>query len=354
METRTRRNQLVKVSWSYVWLLLIFACTPKPQEPYTLIWSKGKPVSVSVDANLAASISIQLKDSEYPVLGDVIIQGGRHYFTPVIPFQRGLTYNVMSGSKLVLSFTVPADTTRSVPIVRNSYPSCDTVPANLLKIYVSFSEPMMEGRSSQYLQLYNNSSGDTVKNAFLDLQPELWNEDGTVLTLWLDPGRIKQDLIPNKNLGTVLNENQTYLLKVSKGWKSKQGAATTNDFERIFRTTKRDVFRPVLKSWKITATRDSIVVNLNETLDWSLLNTTITVQSGDKTIGTKTISGNCERQFILIPDKQLSAGSYSLNVEGRLEDLAGNNLNRLFETDVTDNKSTSQSKDVHTISFRID
>ena len=39
---------------------------------------------------------------------------------------------------------------------------------------------------------------------FLDLQPELWNAEGTVLTLWLDPGRIKRDLIPNKELGIPL------------------------------------------------------------------------------------------------------------------------------------------------------
>ena len=37
-----------------------------------------------------------------------------------------------------------------------------------------------------------------MKSIFLELENELWNPEHTQLTLWLDPGRIKRDLIPNQ------------------------------------------------------------------------------------------------------------------------------------------------------------
>ena len=60
-----------------------------------------------------------------------------------------------------------------------------------------FSQPMQEGVSAEHICLVKGEK-DTLKNVFLDLQPELWNHDRTMLTLWLDPGRIKRDLQPNR------------------------------------------------------------------------------------------------------------------------------------------------------------
>ena len=77
------------------------------------------------------------------------------------------------------------------------------MPENLLKIYLRFSHPMREGQSDKYISLIKNGK-DTLPDVFLNLQPELWNEDRTVLTVWLDPGRIKRDLQPNLKLGNPL------------------------------------------------------------------------------------------------------------------------------------------------------
>jgi hypothetical protein len=53
-----------------------------------------------------------------------------------------------------------------------------------------------------------------------------------------------------------------------------------------------------------------------------------------------------------IPSAAWSAGDYTLEIESRLEDLAGNNLNRLFDKDLT-KKSTGVPKDVYKRSFHI-
>lgn len=241
----------------------------------------------------------------------------------------------------------------SAPMVVATYPSCDTVPSNLLKVYFRFSEPMQEYRSSQFIRLIDNTTGDTIKDAFLDLKPELWNEDETVLTLWLDPGRIKQDLVPNRELGTVLKDHKTYRLEVSKGWKSKKGVTSASNYMRTFFTVSRDVTQPTVDTWTVAATKGRIVVNTNETIDWMLLNNRVSVWSGDRLIEAETFSEVCERQLIIIPKKPLERGNYSVVVEETLEDLAGNNLNRLFETDVTAPSKKSVNKQDHRLTFTI-
>lgn len=344
-------------------LLILFSCTQKYDAPAVIIWENNKAVAVSIDRSITDSVLVFLKGSQYPVLGEIETTRSRHIFTPAVPLERGQTYEVLranpsdgngSGRNALLAFTIPADSTLTTPALISIFPSCDTIPSNLLKIYLQFSEPMMEGRSPRFAQMFDSNSGDTVKNAFLDLQPELWNEDRTILTLWLDPGRIKQDLIPNKNLGVVLNENKTYRLDIAKGWKSSLGVATDKNYSRTFVTTSRDVSRPDLKNWSIEVHRDTIIVNTKETLDWSLLNSTLSIWSGDEEVLSNTISERCEHGVMMITNSPLTSGSYTLRVEARLEDLSGNNLNRLFETDVTGTSNKSIHKEFYTISFNVD
>jgi hypothetical protein len=326
-------------------LFILFCCAPKDQSPAIIIWENEKAIAVS----LLKSDSLYVEGSEYPVLGRVRDERSRFVFTPAVPFERGQTYRTSAG----VTFTIPADTTGRAPELLGSFPSCDTVPSNLLKIYLQFSEPMSEGRSSHHVQLFDAATGDTVKNAFLDLQPELWNEDGTVLTLWLDPGRIKQDLIPNKKLGVVMNEGRKYRLNVAKEWKSKRGLALEKDYSKTFVTSRRDVKKPDITKWQVSFKGDTVIVDLKESLDWSLLHNTISITHGDVVMLPETITETCERRLLIFFGALASGQDYNLNVESRLEDLAGNSLNRLFETDVTTASGNSQTKDVYTLHVHV-
>jgi len=335
-------------------LLLLFSCVKKAQDPITIIWENNKAVAVSVKPGVAKTLFVSVKGSQYRMLGNMHGDAEKITFTPDVPFERGQTYEAFSGPTLIATFTIPPDTTLSVPLLTGSFPSCDTVPSNLLKIYLQFSEPMMEGRSSQFVQLFDNATGDTVKNAFLDLQPELWNDDRTVLTLWLDPGRIKKDLIPNKKLGVVMNDNHAYRLQVAKGWRSQKGIAINSDYSRMFVTTQRDVTKPDPEKWSVTAYDDGVlIINTKEMLDWSLLNSTMSIWLGEEQIESKTISKGCERRITIAPNVPLEPGNYTLMIETRLEDLAGNNVNRLFETDVTSEPAPLKVQEVYTIPFTI-
>lgn len=322
-------------------LTVLFCCTPKDQSPAIVIWENGKAVAVS----LLKDDSVYVEGSPYAMLGSVIHADDRSVFTPTVPFQRGQTYHTSAG----VVFSIPTDTTLKTPRLLGSFPSCDTVPSNMLKMYLQFSEPMSEGRSYQHIRLFDVTTGDTVKNAFLDLQPELWNEDGRVLTLWLDPGRIKQDLIPNKKLGVVMNDHHQYRLHVSKGWRGRNGLELEQDYDRTIVTSDRDVKKPDIRNWTVSMNDDTVVIDLHESLDWSLIQSTVSIEHNE----SKTITMPCEKKLCLVPVKTLAAGSYTLKIESRLEDLAGNNLNRLFETDVTTSSKKSDVKDVYTIQFRV-
>lgn len=328
--------------YSLLFILVLTGCV-KQKSDVIINWEGGKAVSISV----ADSVRVYLKGSTYPVIGDF----SNGVFTPAVPFQPGNEYVVLSKYDSS-SFSIPA-LEGDTPELLATYPSCDTVPSNLLKIYLQFSEPMQEYRSSGFVQLFDAATGDTIRDAFLDLKPELWNEDGTVLTLWIDPGRIKQDLVPNKELGVVLEQRHSYRLEVAKGWKSKKGVTTSNNYSRRFVTSTRDVTKPNVDDLSVVVRNDTIVVNLKETLDWMLLNQSVSIWSDNHIKRSKTFSEVCERQLLIVPDPVLGRGKYELRFDALLEDLAGNNFNRLFETDVTKGSNNSVNKESYSLPFQV-
>ena len=71
---------------------------------------------------------------------------------------------------------------------------------------------MQEVRNSlEYIKVINLNT-QKEEDIFLTLETELWNADHTELTLWLDPGRIKKDLIPNQKLGIPIKNGNSYEL----------------------------------------------------------------------------------------------------------------------------------------------
>ncbi len=61
-----------------------------------------------------------------------------------------------------------------------------------------------------------------------------------------------------------------------------------------------------------------------------------------------------ETGFLFTPEKPWETGLYKLQVESRLADLAGNNLNRLFDVDLQSRKSIKSSQSIYTKSWRIE
>jgi hypothetical protein len=277
-------------------------------------------------------------------------------FEPLVPLTRGLSYVVRAKGEILDTVHVPVAYLANGPHVVAVYPSADTLPENQLKFYIEFSVPMKESNPLPHVALVMNGI-DTVQDIFLDLRPSLWNREGTMLTLWLDPGRIKRDLQPNMRRGTPLNSGGYYQLLIDKGWPSRTGAELKQHYRKDFAVGRRDSISPDTRLWKVTVpeagSREPLIAVLNEPLDYVLLNEALAVTDGDgrNIDGVVRVLGQ-EMIVHFIPNNNWVAGRHALVCESRIEDLAGNNLNRLFDQDLTVTRS-GEARKVGTLEFII-
>ena len=327
---------------------LLFSCQSSNDAEIAIRWEDKRAVGLSIPKQFTQSIpvdsldqllAVRLVDQNADILGSYQHVGDDIVFEPLIPFTRGLRYVLWLKNKRLSEITIPGLATGDNPALLAIYPSADSLPDNLLKIYLHFSRPMREGQSQKYVSLVKNNT-DTLSGVFLDLQPELWNADRTVLTLWLDPGRIKRDLQPNKRLGAPLQSGGRYQIVVSSSWPDQQGAKLAKTTTKTFSTVPRDSLSPVPARWRINQPQvgslQPLDVAFSEALDYSLLTETLHVMNEDgKTISGKWQPEDNEKRALFTPTEAWKTGQYRLRIESRLEDLAGNNLNRPFDRDIT-------------------
>ncbi|MEM8960927.1 MAG: hypothetical protein AAGD38_05575 [Acidobacteriota bacterium] len=77
--------------------------------------------------------------------------------------------------------------------VSEIYPTADRLPANLLRAYVYFTEPMDRVGMLSSIDLLD-ADGEVVPGVFLANRHDLFSPDGRRLTLIFDPGRVKTGL----------------------------------------------------------------------------------------------------------------------------------------------------------------
>jgi hypothetical protein len=347
-------------------VLLWVSCSERKQDNINIIWTNNQATGIFIpksywnDApadSIKTLLLVQLQSKNgTPILGEHSINEDNVIFKPAIPFSRGLTYEVLFRNKKIGIVKIPQANAADAPIVVAVYPTQDTLPENLLKLYLQFSRPMREGESQKYISLLRNQE-DTVPDVFLNLQPELWNEERTELTIWLDPGRIKRDLIPNQQLGNPLQKGEKYSLVISNKWTDVQGLALKQSFAREFIVGARDSISPDPDQWNLkipeSGTNQPLEINTLESLDFFLLTETIRIfdKNRNKIPGELKIEKE-ETKLSFIPQKKWASGQYLLRIDSHLEDLAGNNLNKLFDRDITV-KATRPEKMVYERTFVI-
>ena len=312
--------------------------------------------AVSTDS-LSQQLIVRLAGNETAMLGQFQLVDDNILFEPLIPLTRGLHYTVWVRNKRLGEIAIPGLNADDKPTVLAIYPTQDSLPENLLKIYLHFSRPMREGQSPKYVAVLKNRT-DTLPGVFLDLQPELWNADRTLLTLWLDPGRIKRDLQPNKRLGTPLQTGVSYQVVVSANWPDTQGATLGRGTTKSFVTVPRDSLSPDPHQWAIQPPKqgsiDPLEITFGEPLDYSLLTETLhIIDEEGRALAGKWQPVNEERSGVFNPAMPWKAGPYRLKIESRLEDLAGNNLNRPFDRDITRKNTSPTTRPFVDILFRV-
>lgn len=322
-------------------MAMLGACTPSPGK-VELIWKNNRATGIQIPKQRVDNkdkLTVKLAGKATTILGDVSDAGDAFVFTPVIPLSPRLTYLISDDGKLIGAVTVPADQSEK-PKLFAIHPQSDTLPENTLKLYLQFSKPMRSGRALDHVYLLDKNR-DTMRNVFLDLQPELWDSTGTILTLWLDPGRIKRDLVLNRQLGNPLKKSQHYELVVSGDWKDTHGKALDTLIVKKFTVGPRVDETIDISKWQLTVskagTTNMLVINTGRSLDHYLLQESvwITDVNGKPLDGMSSMTGSDHDRILKFrPDTKWQARTYKIKVNTRLEDLAGNNLNKVFDRDI--------------------
>ena len=100
------------------------------------------------------------------------------------------------------------------------------------------------------------------------------------------------------------------------------------------------------------ATKQALQVQFDEVLDYFLIGETIKILDAEgKQINGSIRINNDEKSIVFAPSVEWEEGLYRLQVASYLEDLAGNNLVRPFDRDIT--RENKEEKDFLEIKFTV-
>ena len=300
-----------------------------------------------------------------PLSGSYQIKDGAVIFEPRYPLQPGVMYRAIftpenygagaEGARAV--FAIPKRNITPSTTVQHIYPSANRLPENQLKFYIHFSAPMSRGEAYARVKLLDGD-GQAVGLPFLEIGQELWDAAGQRLTLLFDPGRVKRELLPNREAGPPLEAGKSFTLAVDRGWPDAAGLPLKAGFEKSFRAGPPDHEPPDTGLWTLRppagATRDPFVVEFPESLDQALLARVLTVATPvGKPIEGSVEVGEQEKSWAFTPADPWKTGDYLLIVETILEDLAGNMIGRPFEVDSFERVERSVTRETVQLRFTV-
>lgn len=304
------------------WLVVLTGCGTAPA--ITLEPSSARAEGVD-------SLRVYVDGAADPVLGETVREGAALVFRPSYPFRGGVPYRVVAGP-VERVITLPAPALGPRTSITRVYPTRNVLPENQLKFYLHFSGPMPKGELYRRVSLLQD--GRKVELPFLELGEELWDREARRATLLFDPGRIKSGLVPREEEGPALERGKRYTLVVDAAWPDVHGRPLLAGYRKEFTVGPPDETQPDTKTWTWAlpkaGTRDPLTLTFPEPLDAGLLARVLDVEGVPGEIGLDRE----ETVWRFTPTAAWKAGAHTLVVDTILEDLAGNNLERLFEVDV--------------------
>jgi hypothetical protein len=309
----------------------------------------------------SAILQVSIGPGQPAMVGQYSIVEGRVRFTPMFPLDRGRPYYVSftAPGKETLTATVslPAPDVTPTTVVTEVYPTAEVVPENQLRLYIHFSAPMGSRGGLDYVHLFDEN-GNEVKDPFLPLDAEFFNDDRTRYTVFFDPGRQKRGIAPVDKMGRSLTEGHEYTLTIDAGWRDGQGLSLKQPFKRTFKVGPPDEKPLDPKTWKITTpdagSMGALVVVFPEPLDHGLLMRTMGVIGPDgKALPGQVSVGASELAWSFAPSEPWKSGAHNIVALASLEDLAGNRIGRAFEVDNFDRTDKSAEPDKTLIPFTV-
>lgn len=223
--------------------------------------------------------------------------------------------------------------------IASIFPSSDTLPANLLRMYVYFEQPMGLANPHDHVSL-QDESGEVIGTPFVEITEGLWNHNRTRLTLFFHPGRVKRGVGPNMTIGAVLEPGKTYQLTFDPEWTDALGRPIGITPAKTFVVDEaiRSMIDP--DDWQVVppmaGTLGAVQINWPLPLDHALAKRMITLVKDNRTLEVIPELLEEESRLEFISSIPWESGEYFLEIDPRLEDLSGNTPFYLFDTETPD------------------
>ncbi len=257
---------------------------------------------------------------------------------------------------LGISCQIPQEEKEILPRVSAVFPSSDTLPENLLRMYLHFSKPMKPIGNLEKIALFDEDDQEIVGAIFNNVH-ELWDRNQQQLTLIFDPSRVKTGLIAHKEMGRSLQMGKNYKLVIGQ-LEDVEGNKLKEVYTKTFYASKEDTLPPNTKHWIVktpkAGSHSPLIVQFPAMLDrQALLHRLQLTDKNSQPISGEVVITKQETEWRFESTEKWPAGDYILYVHGRLEDPCGNNLNGLFDHKKGSLKNNREGA-VETIEFRIE
>lgn len=311
-----------------------------------------------------------VKKLDQSIAGNFTWRRDSLFFKPHFSFSAGQQYHavfdyeafrVMSGSKptgnthtFELAFAIPKEVLIST-FVELVHPEAEVLPENMLRMHILFSHAMMPGEAYEHITLLKED-GTPVEKAFLVIDQELWDAERKRFTVLFDPGRIKRGIQAQSDLGTPLQAGQTYRLIIDSLWRDANENVLAGSYTKSFTVTSAQRSRNNIQAWKVitpaAGTSKDLFIEFDRPMDYILVSKYLTIVSacGQRVKGKTTFKGS--RYWYFTPDESWMEGTYYIEVNPFMEDVAGNNFDNVFDIDLT-NESRRHTPEMVRQSFQV-
>ncbi len=310
----------------------------------------------------AFPVFVQEGSESVQIRGSYVRDGANIVFIPQFPFipgvgrylaeirwdklgEYGLECARLGTSQTSVAFEPTLDGPVPTTEVLGVYPDTRDIPENVLRFYVTFSQPMALGSLSGQVRI-ESADGTDVEAFFLESTQPLWNGDRTRLTLLLDPGRIKRGVGPNLEMGPALREGETYRLVIESGIRDSRGNLLSDDFIHRFTVTppvyEALTIDDVVASEIEAGTRNPLRISFPHIMDVFQLSRLLAV----RTEAGVRVEGVIERvedpySIVFVPSTPWSDPGYTLEIASNVEDVAGNTFLAAFDESSGSSRVTS-------------
>jgi hypothetical protein len=213
----------------------------------------------------------------------------------------------------------------ATPQVLSISPAARSIPANTLRLYVTFDRPARTLVATRDLRLLD-AAGRTIDAAFMDFGQDLWSPDGRRLTVLFDPGRVKRGVEGAGESAAPLQVGRSFTVEVS-------GKRFHYQVTPAVRTAITE------HTWRLAlpkaGSREALRVTFDRQMDDALLRDQLEVidAQGRSHPGQVTVSRSGQ-VWSWRPRHGWRIGAYRLVVGSSLEDLSGNRVGEALDHDV--------------------